>query len=170
MSAASNNPAAASALYESSITSLPLLGRGKVRENYAVGDDKLLMVTTDRLSAFDVILGQPIPDKGRVLAQMSDFWFNKLRHIVPTHETGIAPETVVAPNEVDQVRGRAIVVKRLKPILVEAVVRGYLAGSGWKEPPGVIRATVLPTGVAAVEICEVDAAAGIGWDQDRTAE
>jgi len=124
---------ASSALYESSITSLPLLGRGKVRENYAVGDDKLLMVTTDRLSAFDVILGQPIPDKGRVLAQMSDFWFNKLRHIVPTHETGIAPETVVAPNEVDQVRGRAIVVKRLKPILVEAVVRGYLAGSGWKD-------------------------------------
>lgn len=124
---------ASSALYESSITSLPLLGRGKVRENYAVGDDKLLMVTTDRLSAFDVILGQPIPDKGRVLAQMSDFWFNKLRHIVPTHETGIAPETVVAPDEVDQVRGRAIVVKRLKPILVEAVVRGYLAGSGWKD-------------------------------------
>ena len=124
---------AASALYQSSITSLPLLGRGKVRENYAVGDDKLLMVTTDRLSAFDVILGQPIPDKGRVLAQMSDFWFNKLRHIVPTHETGIAPETVVAANEVDQVRGRAIVVKRLKPILVEAVVRGYLAGSGWKD-------------------------------------
>nr|WP_311529210.1 phosphoribosylaminoimidazolesuccinocarboxamide synthase [uncultured Ralstonia sp.] len=133
MSAERSNAAASTALYESSITSLPLLGRGKVRENYAVGDDKLLMVTTDRLSAFDVILGQPIPDKGRVLAQMSDFWFNKLRHIVPTHETGIAPETVVAPNEVDQVRGRAIVVKRLKPILVEAVVRGYLAGSGWKD-------------------------------------
>nr|WP_261312592.1 phosphoribosylaminoimidazolesuccinocarboxamide synthase [Ralstonia insidiosa] len=132
-SVVSATPAASSALYESSITSLPLLGRGKVRENYAVGDDKLLMVTTDRLSAFDVILGQPIPDKGKVLAQMSDFWFNKLRHIVPTHETGIAPETVVAPNEVDQVRGRAIVVKRLKPILVEAVVRGYLAGSGWKD-------------------------------------
>ena len=85
MSAERSNAAASTALYESSITSLPLLGRGKVRENYAVGDDKLLMVTTDRLSAFDVILGQPIPDKGRVLAQMSDFWFNKLRHIVATH-------------------------------------------------------------------------------------
>lgn len=132
-SAVSATPAASSALYESSITSLPLLGRGKVRENYAVGDDKLLMVTTDRLSAFDVILGQPIPDKGKVLAQMSDFWFRKLRHIVPTHETGIAPESVVQPGEAEQVRGRAIVVKRLKPILVEAVVRGYLAGSGWKD-------------------------------------
>ncbi len=132
-SAVSATPAASSVLYESSITSLPLLGRGKVRENYAVGDDKLLMVTTDRLSAFDVILGQPIPDKGRVLAQMSDFWFRKLRHIVPTHETGIAPESVVPPGEADQVRGRAIVVKRLKQILVEAVVRGYLAGSGWRD-------------------------------------
>ena len=121
------------ALYQSSIRSLPLLGHGKVRDNYAVGDDKLLIVTTDRLSAFDVILGEPIPGKGRVLNQMANFWFRKLAHIVPNHETGIAAETVVQPDEVAQVRGRAVVVKRLKPILVEAVVRGYLAGSGWKD-------------------------------------
>lgn len=121
------------ALYQSSINSLPLLGHGKVRDNYAVGADKLLIVTTDRLSAFDVILGEPIPAKGRVLNQMANFWFKKLAHIVPNHETGIDPETVVAPEEVEQVKGRAVVVKRLQPILVEAVVRGYLAGSGWKD-------------------------------------
>src|SRR5450830_1891704 len=120
-------------LYKTSITSLPLLGNGKVRDNYAVGDDKLLIVTTDRLSAFDVIMNEPIPGKGKVLNQMSDFWFEKLGHIVPNHLTGIAPETVVAANEVEQVRGRAVVAKRLKPILVEAVVRGYIIGSGWKD-------------------------------------
>jgi len=122
-----------SSLYKSSITSLPLLGAGKVRENYAVGDDKLLIVTTDRLSAFDVIMNEPIPGKGRVLNQMSDFWFDKLGHIVPNHLTGIDPESVVTPAEVAQVRGRAVVAKRLKPILVEAVVRGYIIGSGWKD-------------------------------------
>ncbi len=120
-------------LYQSTITSLPLLGRGKVRDNYAVGDDKILIVTTDRLSAFDVVMNEPIPSKGKVLNQMSDFWFEKLGHIVPNHLTGVAPESVVAPNEVEQVRGRAVVAKRLKPILVEAVVRGYLIGSGWKD-------------------------------------
>lgn len=126
-----------SSLYKSSITSLPLLGAGKVRENYAVGDDKLLIVTTDRLSAFDVIMNEPIPGKGKVLNQMSDFWFDKLGHIVPNHLTGVDPESVVSPAEVEQVRGRAVVAKRLKPILVEAVVRGYIIGSGWKDyqPP-----------------------------------
>ena len=118
---------------QSEITSLPLLGRGKVRDNYAVGDDKILIVTSDRLSAFDVIMNEPIPDKGKVLNQMANFWFEKLGHIVPNHLTGIAPESVVAADEVAQVRGRAVVAKRLKPILVEAVVRGYLIGSGWKD-------------------------------------
>jgi phosphoribosylaminoimidazole-succinocarboxamide synthase len=145
-----------STLLESTITSLPLLGRGKVRDNYAVGQDKLLIVTTDRLSAFDVIMGEPIPNKGRVLNQMADFWFDKLSHIVPNHNTGIDPATVVAADEVEQVEGRAVVVKRLEPILVEAVVRGYLAGSGWKDyqatgavcgvelPPGLQNAQKLP--------------------------
>jgi len=137
------------ALYQSSINSLPLLGHGKVRDNYAVGNDKLLIVTTDRLSAFDVIMGEPIPDKGRVLNQMANFWFRKLAHIVPNHETGIAPETVVAPEEVEQVKGRAVVVKRLRPILVEAVVRGYLAGSGWKDyqATGKVCGIELPAGL-----------------------
>lgn len=137
------------ALYDSSISSLPLLGRGKVRDNYAVGDDKLLIVTTDRLSAFDVIMGEPIPDKGRVLNQMADFWFGKLAHIVPNHETGVSAESVVAPDEVEQVKGRAVVVKRLKPILVEAVVRGYLAGSGWKDyqATGMVCGIALPPGL-----------------------
>ncbi|WP_420475974.1 phosphoribosylaminoimidazolesuccinocarboxamide synthase [Noviherbaspirillum sp. ST9] len=120
-------------LYQSTIKSLPLLGRGKVRDNYAVSDDKILIVTTDRLSAFDVVMNEPIPGKGRVLNQMSDFWFSKLGDIVPNHLTGVAPESVVAADEVDQVRGRAVVAKRLKPILVEAVVRGYIIGSGWKD-------------------------------------
>jgi phosphoribosylaminoimidazole-succinocarboxamide synthase len=122
-----------SSLYQSSIASLPLLGRGKVRDNYAVGDDKILIVTSDRLSAFDVVMQEPIPGKGRVLNQMSNFWFDKLAGIVPNHLTGIAPESVVAPDEAEQVRGRAVVAKKLKPILVEAVVRGYLIGSGWKD-------------------------------------
>ena len=120
-------------LYQSTIHSLPLLGRGKVRDNYAVGEDKILIVTTDRLSAFDVVMNEPIPAKGKVLNQMSDFWFDKLSEIVPNHLTGVAPESVVKPEEADQVRGRAVVAKKLKPILVEAVVRGYLIGSGWKD-------------------------------------
>ena len=136
-------------LLQSNIHSLPLLGRGKVRENYAVGDDKILMVTSDRLSAFDVIMSEPIPDKGRVLNQMANFWFAKLGHIVPNHLTGIAPESVVAPDEIDQVKGRAVVAKRLKPILVEAVVRGYIIGSGWKDyqQTGAICGIKLPAGL-----------------------
>jgi len=144
------------ALYESTIRSLPLVGRGKVRDIYAVGDDKLLIVTTDRLSAYDVILPTPIPEKGHVLTDLANFWFDKLSAIVPNHLTGIDPETVVEPGEREQVRGRSIVVKRLETIPVEAVVRGYLEGSGWKEyqesgsvcgirlPPGLKRASKLP--------------------------
>lgn len=140
-------------LYKSSITSLPLLGSGKVRDNYAVGDDKLLILTTDRLSAFDVIMSQPIPNKGKVLNQMSDFWFEKLGNIVPNHLTGIDPVTVVAPNEVEQVRGRSVVAKRLKPILVEAVVRGYIIGSGWKDyqQTGTVCGIELPKGLRLAE-------------------
>jgi len=120
-------------LFNSSITSLPLLSRGKVRDIYAVDADKLLIVTTDRLSAFDVILPDPIPRKGEVLTAVADFWFAKLGHIVPNQLTGVDPESVVAKEERDQVRGRAVVVKRLKPLPIEAVVRGYVIGSGWKD-------------------------------------
>jgi phosphoribosylaminoimidazole-succinocarboxamide synthase len=125
------------ALHTSMLTSLPLLARGKVRDNYAVGDDRILMVASDRLSAFDVIMGEPIPGKGALLTQMALFWFDKLGpaglNICPIHLTGAAPESVVTPAEVPQVVGRSMLVKRLKPLPVEAVVRGYLAGSGWKE-------------------------------------
>ena len=121
------------ALHTSALTSLPLLARGKVRDNYAVGSDQLLMVASDRLSAFDVILGEPIPGKGALLTQMALFWFAKLGHICPNHLTGAAPESVVTAAELPQVTGRSMLVKRLKPLPIEAVVRGYLAGSGWKE-------------------------------------
>jgi phosphoribosylaminoimidazole-succinocarboxamide synthase len=143
-------------LHETSIASLPLLGRGKVRDIYAVGDDKLLIVTTDRLSAYDVVLPTPIPEKGRVLTALSNFWFAKLAHIVPNHLTGIDPQTVVAPGEREQVHDRSVVVKRMRPLPIEAVVRGYLEGSGWAEysatgtvcgialPPGLQRASKLP--------------------------
>ena len=125
------------ALHTSSLNSLTLLARGKVRDNYAVGDDRILMVASDRLSAFDVIMGEPIPGKGQLLTQMALFWFDKLgpngANVCPNHLTGEAPESVVTAAEVPQVQGRAMLVKRLKPLPVEAVVRGYLAGSGWKE-------------------------------------
>ena len=121
------------ALLTTTITSLPLLARGKVRDNYAVGDDRLLMVATDRLSAFDVVMGEPIPGKGELLTQMALWWFDKLGHIVPNHLTGDDPLSVVSADERAQVRGRSMLVKRLRPLPVEAVVRGYLAGSGWKE-------------------------------------
>ncbi|HXZ93240.1 MAG TPA: phosphoribosylaminoimidazolesuccinocarboxamide synthase, partial [Burkholderiales bacterium] len=101
---------------------------------YAVGEDKMLIVVSDRLSAFDVVLGEPIPDKGRVLNEMANFWFAKLGHIVPNQLTGIDPESVVkGEDEKAQVRGRSIVVKKLKPLPIEAVVRGYIIGSGWKD-------------------------------------
>jgi len=122
-----------STLHTSSISSLSLLARGKVRDNYLVGTDRLLMVASDRLSAFDVILGEPIPGKGALLTQMALFWFERLAHLCPNHLTGEDPESVVTPAEVVQVAGRSMLVKRLKPLPVEAVVRGYLAGSGWAE-------------------------------------
>ena len=144
------------ALLQSALHSLPLLARGKVRDNYAVGDDRLLMVASDRLSAFDVVMGEPIPGKGELLTRMALFWFARLGHVVPNHLTGEDPQSVVAADEREQVRGRAMLVKRLKPLPVEAVVRGYLAGSGWKEyqdkgevcgvklPPGLRNASQLP--------------------------
>ncbi len=147
---------ASTALHTSRIQSLPLLARGKVRDNYAVGDDRILMVASDRLSAFDVVLEQPIPGKGALLTQMALFWFDKLGGICPNHLTGAQPESVVPEAEKAQVRGRSMLVQRLRPLPVEAVVRGYLAGSGWKEyqqnqavcgvalPPGLRNASKLP--------------------------
>ncbi len=137
------------ALHTTSIQSLPLIARGKVRDMYAVGDDKLLIVATDRISAFDVILDDPIPGKGEVLTALTEFWLRKLAHVVPNHATDIDPETVVTVEERDQVRGRAMVVKRLKPILVEAVARGYLIGSGWKDyqATGSVCGVRLPAGL-----------------------
>ena len=123
----------AQALHTSQLSSLPLLARGKVRDNYAVGNDRILMVASDRISAFDVIMGEPIPGKGALLTQMALWWFEQLKDIVPNHLTGDAPESVVSAEEVAQVARRSMLVRRLKPIPVEAVVRGYLAGSGWKE-------------------------------------
>ena len=120
-------------LSKTSITSLPKVYSGKVRDSYLVGDDKLLIVATDRISAFDVILGDPIPGKGKVLTSITDFWFKKLEGVLPNHLTDIDPTTVVAPDEVAQVRGRAVVAMRLKPILVECVARGYIIGGGWKD-------------------------------------
>ncbi len=147
----------ASTLLASSIKSLPFLTRGKVRDMYAVDDAHLLIVTSDRLSAFDVVLDDPIPGKGQVLNAMANFWFERLAHVVPNHLTAITPESVVkGADELAQVKGRAVVVKRLKPLPIEAVVRGYLIGSGWKDyqktgavcgialPPGLRQADKLP--------------------------
>jgi phosphoribosylaminoimidazole-succinocarboxamide synthase len=136
-------------LFESSIKSLPRLGKGKVRDIYAVGADKMLIVASDRLSAFDVVLPDPIPDKGRVLNEMANFWFDRLGHVVPNQLTGIDPESVVQQNEREQVRGRSVVVKKLKPLPIEAVVRGYIIGSGWKDyqKSGKICGIELPKGL-----------------------
>jgi phosphoribosylaminoimidazole-succinocarboxamide synthase len=145
-----------SPLFESQIHSLPLLHRGKVRDLYGIDADWLLVVQTDRLSAFDVVLPTPIPGKGQVLTALSAFWFNRLAHVIPHHLTGTDPETVVQRSERSQVAGRSFVVKRLAPLPIEAVVRGYLAGSGWKDyrrtgavcgiplPPGLREAEKLP--------------------------
>ncbi|WP_295538607.1 phosphoribosylaminoimidazolesuccinocarboxamide synthase [uncultured Pseudacidovorax sp.] len=149
----------ATTVHTSSIQSLPLLARGKVRDNYAVGEDRILMIASDRLSAFDVIMGEPIPGKGEILTKMALWWFDRLGGICPNHLTGEAPESVVRPDEVAQVEGRSMLVKRLKPIPVEAVVRGYLAGSGWKEyqanrevcgvplPEGLVNSARLPRAI-----------------------
>ena len=120
-------------LIATSIKSLPLLHKGKVRDIYEIDDKHLLIITTDRLSAFDVVMSEPIPFKGFVLTQMADFWFNKLSFVVANHLSGITPETVVAENEVIQVKNRAIVARKLKALPIEAIVRGYLSGSGWKD-------------------------------------
>jgi phosphoribosylaminoimidazole-succinocarboxamide synthase len=137
-------------VFDSSISSLPLLGRGKVRDIYAVGEDKMLIVTSDRLSAFDVILPDPIPGKGAVLTAVADFWFGKLAHVVASQLTGIDPESVVnGEAEKAQVRGRSIVVRKLKPLPIEAVVRGYIIGSGWKDyqATGKVCGIELPAGL-----------------------
>ena len=159
-------------LHTHTLGSLPLLARGKVRDNYAVGNDRILMVASDRISAFDVVMGEPIPGKGALLTQMALFWFDKLGHICPNHLTGDAPESVVSDAEKPFVSQRSMLVRRLKPIPVEAVVRGYLAGSGWKEyqdsqsvcgvplPAGLKNASRLPepifTPAAKAEVGEHD--------------
>ena len=159
-------------LHTHTLGSLHLLARGKVRDNYAVGDDRILMVASDRISAFDVVMGEPIPGKGALLTQMALFWFDKLGHICPNHLTGDAPESVVSDAEKPFVTQRSMLVRRLKPIPVEAVVRGYLAGSGWKEyqdsqsvcgvplPAGLKNASRLPepifTPAAKAEVGEHD--------------
>ncbi|SEQ75629.1 phosphoribosylaminoimidazole-succinocarboxamide synthase [Nitrosomonas sp. Nm51] len=147
-----------SALFETHIESLPFVHRGKVRDIYAVDDDRLLIVQTDRISAFDVILPDPIPGRGKLLTALSAFWFEKLAHIIPNHLTGIAPESVVAATEREQVQERAFIIRRLKPLPVEAIVRGYIVGSGWKDyqttgaicgiqlPPGLQQAEKIPGG------------------------
>ena len=142
-----------SALFETSIKSLPFLHRGKVRDIYAVDDDKLLIIQTDRLSAFDVILPTAVPGKGKLLTALSDFWFKKLAHILPNHLTGILPESVVAEDEREQVEGRAFVIRRLKPLPIEAIVRGYVVGSGWKDyqKTGAICGIQLPAGLKLAE-------------------
>jgi len=166
-------------LHTHTLGSLPLLARGKVRDNYAVGDDRILMVASDRISAFDVVMGEPIPGKGALLTQMALFWFDKLGHICPNHLTGDAPESVVSDAEKPFVAQRSMLVRRLKPIPVEAVVRGYLAGSGWKEyqdsqsvcgvplPAGLNNASRLPepifTPAAKAEMGEHDE--NISFDQ-----
>ncbi len=138
-----------SGVLETTIKSLPFLHRGKVRDIYAVGDDKLLVIQTDRLSAFDVILDDPIPGKGKILTAMSNFWFRKFADLMPNHETGIDPVSVVAPEEREQVEGRAIVVKKFTPLGIECIVRGYLIGSGWKDyqKTGAVCGITLPVGL-----------------------
>ena len=120
-------------LLETNIKSLKRVHQGKVRDIYAIDDKTMLLISSDRLSAFDVILPTGIANKGAMLTQMANFWFEKLKHVVPNHLTGIAPESVVAQDEIEQVTGRAVVVKRLKALPIEAVVRGYIVGGGWKE-------------------------------------
>jgi phosphoribosylaminoimidazole-succinocarboxamide synthase len=141
-------------VYESNLKSLPRIGRGKVRDIYAVGEDRMLILVSDRLSAFDVVLPDPIPDKGRVLTELANFWFAKLADVVPNHLSGIDPESVVQ-GEADraQVRGRSVVVRKLKPLPVEAVVRGYLIGSGWKDyqKTGAVCGIALPSGLRQAE-------------------
>ncbi len=137
-------------LFESSIPELPLLGRGKVRDIYSIDDDRLLIVTTDRLSAYDVVMPDPIPGKGRVLTQISLFWFRMMADIIDNQLTDLTVDDVVKdPETREQLRGRSLVVKRLKPLPIEAVVRGYLIGSGWRD--------YLETG----QVCGIDLPEGL---------
>ena len=140
-------------LLESTLTSLRLLHRGKVRDIYVIDDERLLIIQTDRLSAFDVILPTPVPGKGEVLTALSNFWFGKLAHVIPNHLLDVAPESLVRANERDQVAGRAFVARRLRPLPIEAIVRGYVAGSGWKEyrKSGTICGIALPEGLREAE-------------------
>ena len=160
MTASASNPSALAALASlgpavatTQIHSLPLLAQGKVRDNYAVGSDRLLMVASDRLSAFDVVMKAPVPGKGRLLTEMALFWFEHLKDIVPNHLTGQAPQSVVTAAEAAQVQGRAMLVKRLTPVPCEAVVRGYVAGSGWKEysQSGTVCGITLPAGLSMTQ-------------------
>ncbi len=141
---------APAALFESSISNLTLLSRGKVRDIYEIDNNHLLIVTTDRLSAFDVVRPDPIPGKGRVLTSVSNFWFNKMEHVIANHLADLKLEDVI-PNQVErvQVSGRSIIVKRLTPLPVEAIVRGYLIGSGWKDyqHSGAVCGITLPKGL-----------------------
>ncbi len=136
-------------ILDTSLHSLERVYRGKVRDSYLVDDDKLLIVVSDRISAFDVILDDPIPYKGQVLQALTDFWFEKFKDVVPNHLTGIAPESVVEADEIDQVKGRAVVAMKLKPIPIECVVRGYIIGGGWKDyqATGKVCGIELPTGL-----------------------
>ena len=148
-------------LLQSNLASLPLLHRGKVRDLYAIDDERLLIVQTDRLSAFDVVLPTPVPGKGEVLTTLSLFWFRRLQHVIPNHLIDADPAAFVSAAEREQIQGRAMVARRLKPLPIEAIVRGYLAGSGWKDyrvsgrvcgiplPPGLREADRLPAPIFA---------------------
>ena len=142
------------ALYESNITSLPLIQRGKVRDIYAVGDDHLLIVTTDRISAFDVILPDPIPGKGAILTATSNFWFEQMSDVIANHLSSLSLEEVL-PDEAEraEVAGRSIIVQKLQPLPVEAIVRGYIIGSGWKDyqRTGKVCGITLPAGLQQAE-------------------
>lgn len=142
------------ALYRSHIKSLPLISNGKVRDIYDIDDQYMLIVTSDRLSAFDVILPDPIPGKGRVLTEVSNFWFERCKNIIPNHLTDISVKDVIKEtDELDVLEGRAIVVRKLKPLPIEAVIRGYLIGSGWKDyqDTGAVCGISLPAGLQQAE-------------------
>lgn len=161
-------------ILDTSLHSLERVYRGKVRDSYLVDDDKLLIVVSDRISAFDVILDDPIPYKGQVLQALTDFWFEKFKDVVPNHLTGIAPESVVEADEIDQVKGRAVVAMKLKPIPIECVVRGYIIGGGWKDyqATGKVCGIELPTGLKQAQklpepIFTPAAKAGVGTHDEN---
>jgi phosphoribosylaminoimidazole-succinocarboxamide synthase len=136
-------------LHTSNLSSLPLIGKGKVRDLYRIDDRRMLIVTTDRLSAFDVVMSEPIPGKGRILTEISNFWFHKLEHVVPNHLLAVPLQEILSTEEINLLDGRAIAVKKVKPLPVEAVVRGYLIGSGWKDyqATGAVCGIRLPKGL-----------------------